>query len=97
MRAEYGALFDELAQLLFERDPIGINFEENTDEYEPEVCTILPRLSECRSAADLRQVVHEEFVYWFTASVAGPPERYAELAEAIWALWKAHQDRTELI
>jgi hypothetical protein len=26
LRAQYGALFDEVSQILFELDPVGINF-----------------------------------------------------------------------
>ncbi len=37
LRSEYGKLYDSVAELLFRRDPIGINFENNTDEYESEV------------------------------------------------------------
>ena len=44
LKAEYGALFDSITALLFRHDPIGINFEDNVDEYEPETGTILPRL-----------------------------------------------------
>ncbi len=61
-----------------------INFEENTDEYEPEVGTILPRLRTCRSEDDVRQVVHEEFVKWFDVTTAGPPDRYQAIAMRVW-------------
>ena len=37
LKAEYRELFDEVSKLLFQHDPIGINFEDNTDEYEPEI------------------------------------------------------------
>lgn len=36
IRSQYRVLFDTLSTLLSEGDPIGINFETNTDEYEPE-------------------------------------------------------------
>jgi hypothetical protein len=65
--------------------PFGINFEDNTDEYEPETDTILPRLKSCRSAEEVRSVVHEEFVRWFDDHVAGPPERYGRISKRIWA------------
>ena len=52
-KAEYGQLFDSIAALLLLHDPIGINFEVNPDEYEPETGTILPRLRECQSAGDV--------------------------------------------
>ena len=40
----YGPLFDEVSGILFLHDPMGVDFEDNTDEYEPETATILPRL-----------------------------------------------------
>ena len=43
IRREYGELYDRVPQMFFEADPIGINFGDNADEYEPEVDTILPR------------------------------------------------------
>jgi hypothetical protein len=61
LRRIYGDLFEAVSAILFRRDPMGINFVENTDEYEPEVGTILPRLRTCMTEADVRRVVHEEF------------------------------------
>jgi len=88
LKAQYCGLFDDIAALLFRHDPIGINFESNTDEYEPEVGTILPRLQNCQSPDDVRQVVHEEFVRWFEVDTAGPQERYEAIAQEIWELWQ---------
>jgi hypothetical protein len=88
IRAEYGKLFDAVAALLFEKDPIGINFEENTDEYELEAETILPRLRGCSGPDDVLEVVHAEFVRWFDFDTAGPREHYLEIASEIWQLWR---------
>ena len=90
LRAEYGALFDSMAALLFRHDPIGINFEVNTDEYHTEVETILPKLRECHSPGDVLRLVHAEFVRWFDAGTAGPPERYEGIAAEIWELWQGY-------
>jgi hypothetical protein len=79
LRAEYGRLFDSMAALLYREDPIGINFEDNADEYELEAGTILPRLRSCHSANDVLQVVHAEFVRWFGSATAGPQEHYKEI------------------
>jgi hypothetical protein len=79
LRMEYGELFDSTAALLLRHDPIGINFDDNADEYEPEAGTILPRLRGCRSANDVRRVVHEEFVRCFEAGTAGEEERYSAI------------------
>ena len=86
VKNDYGQLFDVACEILFRNDPIGINFEDNTDEYEPEVETILPRLKSCSSAKDTLNVVHEEFQMWFNGH-AGPKTKYTQLAEEIWAAW----------
>jgi hypothetical protein len=44
------------------------------------------RLPEATSAEDVRRIAHEEFVRWFDAQLAGPPERYSAIAEEIWTL-----------
>jgi hypothetical protein len=90
LKAEYGRLFDSLAALLYRHDPIGINFEDNSDEYEPEAGTILPRLRSCHSADDVLQVVYAEFVRWFDSATAGPQEHYKEIASEVWQLWQGH-------
>lgn len=90
LRAEYGELFDSVAALLFRKDPIGINFETNTDEYEPEAETILPRLRNCQSADDVQHVVHQEFIRWFGPDTAGTQERYTEIANDIFRLWQEY-------
>lgn len=91
LRAEYGNLFDSVADILFRHDPVGINFEDNSDEYYPEARTILPRLRDCRSAQDVTRVVHEEFVTWFEPETAGPKENYQLLSQEIWNRWQEAQ------
>jgi hypothetical protein len=83
LRRRFHEAYDRLEALLFQEDPIAINFGDNTDEYAPEVGTILPRLRSCRGVLDVRTVVHEEFVRWFSPADAGPPERYSRIAERI--------------
>jgi hypothetical protein len=89
IKQEFGALYADVLALLFKADPVGINFKDNTDEYEPEVDTILPRLSSCKGAADVEKVVHEEFVRWFDRDTAGPPGSYRVVARQIWERYKA--------
>jgi hypothetical protein len=85
LKREYAERYAKLSALLFEADPIGINFGDNTDEYEPEVGTILPRLSTCHSIGDVAQVIYEEFVRWFSPADAGPLKRYLPIAERVWS------------
>ena len=91
VRQQYPELFQEINRLIFEADPIGINFGHNTDEYEPEVGTIIPRLKSCESPSDVRKVIHEEFVRWFDAEMAGSESNYEELAERVWEIWQKHE------
>jgi hypothetical protein len=85
LRSRYGPLYDELFRVLLEEDPMGlIEIGAPKDEYTPEVATILPRLENCHSKVDVRQVAYEEFVYWFSDD--GPIERYDRIAERIWEL-----------
>ncbi len=87
LKTEYRELFEFTAALFFRHDPISINFESNTDEYEPEVGTVLPRLRACHSEADVCRVIHEEFVRWFGTDTAGAPEHYEPIAVELWAAW----------
>jgi hypothetical protein len=91
VQKEFAALFDALTKLLFEADPIGINYETNTDEYEPEVGTIIPRLRHANSEDDARQIIHEEFCRWFDAETAGSTDAYREIAAQVWVEWQQYR------
>lgn len=92
LRAEYADLFASVSAILFECDPIGINFDDNTDEYDAEAGSIIPRLRECATERDVRRVIHEEFTKWFS-DTAGEESRYTECSGKIWALWQTQQHR----
>jgi len=85
-----------MAAILFRHDPVGINFEENADEYQPEVGTVLPRLKECHAPADVRQVLHQEFIRWFDPTSAGPEQRYEAPAVDIWEAWLRYTSRQDV-
>lgn len=89
LKREYKALYAELAQAFFEVDPVGVNFDENTDEYELEVGTVLPRLKSAKSAADVYTILVEEFTFWFEGSF--DPKRLAVLSERVWRIWTMHE------
>ena len=87
LKREYKHLFERMSRLLFRADPVEINFENNADEYEPEVGTILPRLEGARSAEDVQTIVYEEFCRWFGPETAGNKEHYASVSQQIWNEW----------
>lgn len=76
---------------MFRHDPIGINFEDNIDEYDPEAETIVLRLIDAGttlSADEIKVLVHEEFVRSFGDGIAGAVERYRGIAVEIRELWR---------
>ena len=83
----YRGLYDGVTSILFRVDPMGINFEDNTDEYDTETDTILPRLENCSSSDDVRKVVIEEFVRWFHSDMVndGNQKHFDEIALSIWS------------
>ncbi|MBX9901344.1 MAG: hypothetical protein K2Y28_11240 [Burkholderiaceae bacterium] len=87
LRRKYGQLFDKVSSILFVADLQGISFETNIDEYEPEVGTILPRLTQAKSVDDVALIVCEEFSKWFYDGAAGTVSQYNEVAEQIWRAW----------
>src|SRR6266542_2700 len=88
LQENYGELYIEVSQLLRKADPIRlIIMGAPDDEYDPEVSTILPRLREAGSAADVQRIVHEEFTRWFSADIADPATGYGAVSEEIWATW----------
>ena len=89
VKRECGVLFNTVSAVLFEVDPVGIRFEDNCDEYDPEAGTIVPRLREAGSGADLLSIVHEEFCRSFGPDIAGPKQAYVAASERIWKLWSA--------
>jgi hypothetical protein len=94
LKRQYGKLFAAMSEALFEADPVGINFEINTDEYEPEVGTIIPRLGSAQSAEDVQAIVYEEFCRWFGEAAIWPREKYRAVSAEIWTLWLKFGDPT---
>jgi hypothetical protein len=89
VKRRYGPLFAELTALFFRVDP-GHLASAPQDEYEPEVGTVLPRLHEARSAADVRAILDQEFIQWFGPSEftqGFEPDRVGRLADELWSIW----------
>ncbi len=104
LKTEWSGLYEEVASILCRHDPVGLCLPDvNPDEYEPEVDTILPRLQDAASVEDVRRIIYEEFLRWFsvngesspsdwTREYVGPEERYHNIAAEI---WEAYQNRSK--
>jgi hypothetical protein len=89
-QARYRALYDEVLELLFQVDPLGVHGRATTEKFVPEVATILPRLRDARCAADVEPIVHEELRRWYGRRhlTGQDPERLARAANAVWSAWQ---------
>jgi hypothetical protein len=68
-----------------EADPIGLlENDAPTDEYSPEVGTIVQRISTAQTPDEVTDVLHEEFVRWFGEGTADPRDGYEAAARRIW-------------
>jgi hypothetical protein len=87
IKKQYGKLFDAISAALFEADAIGINIGDNTDEYDPEAGTIIPRLKTAKSAEDVEIIINEEFIKWFGQEYSSSNNEYKLVSEKIWLIW----------
>lgn len=92
-RQAYKDLFGQVSAILFRHDPIGINFETNRDEYDPEAGTILPRLHQCHSAEDVHCVIVEEICAWFGPEYIDIQDKLKPVANEVWDLWLQERGR----
>jgi hypothetical protein len=85
---DYEQRFHELSAIIYRVDPIGLNFEENPDEYDPEARTILPRLTRCGSIEDVDRVVREELGKWFSPELVSRSPTCDQVVADIWTWWE---------
>jgi hypothetical protein len=81
-----GKLLNDVSEILFKYDPIGINFDTNIDEYDSEAEQIFKQLGVANSVNDLTKIIHIVFIEMFTKEVARDKSLYQPIAEEIWKL-----------
>lgn len=85
LKNEHPKLYGVIEKILFDHDLIGINFGDNSDEYAPEVDTILPRLSSVSNSEDVSIIIKEEFIAWFDDIAKDIDEKlYQSMANDVW-------------
>jgi hypothetical protein len=89
----YEEIVAKVSAALFAHDPVGINLEQNTDEYDPEAQTIVIRLISETGDTDVVTIVHEEFRRWFGSGPAGSRRRYEGIGQEISQLWSERHHR----
>lgn len=90
LKRKYQKLYDDVAHVLYQHDPMHIAAA--TDEYEPEVERILPGLAGCTSADDVLKLVQRVFSEMFWPEAAEPRERHEAIAKDIWRVAKENAE-----
>ena len=76
-RARPGGRPRAVERAINEADPIGLLAGgAASDEYAPEIGTIIPLLANAHRADDVTAVLHGEFLRWFGEGTAGPRQAY---------------------
>jgi hypothetical protein len=88
VQARDPTFFAAVSKAMFERDPMGINFTDNTDEYDAEAGTVIPRLAACRSIEEVAQVLLATF-----PPIALSPRTSGFSTDAVMHNTSAHTDK----
>lgn len=83
------ALVGSISALLLRHDPMGIDYGQGPDEYDPEAETIALRLLDWEGPLDVdsaREIVNDEIVRWFGEEYGGP-DLYRDIAVELQTLW----------
>jgi hypothetical protein len=77
-------LVDTVREILTRYNVMELDGPEATAEHDYEAAWLLVPLLEATSFEELSVCVHAYFAAWFTPDLAGPPERFAALAQELW-------------
>ena len=84
-RIRYDALVHAVTRVINEADPIGLlALECPSDEYSPEVGTIVPRVVKASGPDEVKSILFEEFDRWFGQGSVLRREAFDVPAHAIW-------------
>ena len=96
LQAHYRAVYDELVDILFEIDPIGVHVHHNAEKFVPEATSILARLRDARFAEDVENIVQQELRRWYGRRrlARQDPQRLARATIAICSAWNRFLDES---
>lgn len=92
MRPTLMRLREELEELFFRHDPLGLaEIGAPKDAYWPEAESLVARLREASSQEHLRRIVHSVFLQKFEAEeTCGPESAYEAISQEIWTRFLAN-------
>jgi hypothetical protein len=87
LKDKYGSLFHAVSKLLFTSDPLGVNFENNIDEYDPEAERILSQIHTYKNEDELQRMIYG--IFHSTNSALD------NIAKELWHQWLAYSENKE--
>jgi hypothetical protein len=96
LQAQYRALYDEVVDILFEIDPIGVHVHHNVEKFVPEATRILARLRDARFAEDVENIVPvgAATLVWPAPTRPPDPQRLAHATIGICSAWNRFLDES---
>jgi len=93
-REEMKPVIRNVSAILFECDPMCLNFGSNRDEYDPEAVTIISMLIYRESVDDAVDIIVNTFRHWFDEDLSEykTDRKFMRMAQRIWVAWHGHQD-----
>lgn len=76
--------------LLFDADPMRLNFGDNTDEYQIEADQITIMLNTASSADEVITIIHQVFCAFFWEDLVPTKPFFANVAISIWDTYQQH-------
>jgi hypothetical protein len=73
-----------------------LNFGINTDEYDPEACSLVAKLNYGITKCEVANAVAEVISYYFSQdfSMYTHDKKWKTMAQRIWAAWAAYQEKS---
>jgi hypothetical protein len=95
IRNQHPLLLKEVSSILFESDPMCLNFDNNVDEYDPEAVSIISELSEAQSPEDVADIVIVQFRNWFDCDLSPykDNDKFTRMSKRIWLAWCERQNQ----
>ena len=88
-REEMKPVIRKVSTILFECDPMCLNFGSNRDEYDPEAVTIISMLKYRESVDDAVDIIVDSFRHWFDQDLSEykTDRKFIRMAKRIWVAW----------
>ena len=91
LQKEYGNFYRTVSDILFRHNPMELDGNHNTGDYDPEIDILLSRIQEAEHLAALQELLWEIFRTDFGAEICGSRERYEVAASEIWNAYQRHR------